>query len=158
MKRFTFFLVLFCLVCGISGCRNTKNEQRSKFFATFTIGEIVEENDQYLIPEARSLGGTEAGPNKAPYQKHEEMIVQIDPADRSDFIEAVKTDIAQAIVDSGASIDGQGGSFQNPIGGQAGIDYISYRYSQNGANGIINLYGVPGEGTNYTLIVVLTES
>ena len=86
------------------------------------------------------------------------MIIQIDPADVPGFMEAVKTGIAQAIIDSGARIEGQGGSFQDPVGGQTSIDYISYRYSQEGTNGIINLYGVPGEGTNYTLIVVLTES
>jgi hypothetical protein len=73
-------------------------------------------------------------------------------------MEALKTDIAKTILDSGARIEGQGGSFQDPTGDQASLDYISYRYSQNGINGIINLYGVRSDGMNYVFIVLLTEN
>jgi hypothetical protein len=157
MKRLLLVLVFFGLLCGISGCVSTINQPgRSIFYSTFSIGEIVAKNDSYILPESRNLSGTEAGPAAPPYQKHEEMIVQIDPADISGFMEVVKTDIQQAILDSGARIEGQGGSLQNQTGGQ--IDYISFRYSQNEASGIINLYGVRSEGTNYIIIIVLTES
>lgn len=52
------------------------------------------------------------------------MIVQIDPANTSRFIEAVKADTQQAILDSGARIEGQGGSLQEPTGKPT--DYISF--------------------------------
>jgi hypothetical protein len=71
-------------------------------------------------------------------------------------MEAIKTDIQQAVLDNGARIEGQGGSFQDPTGNP--IDYISFRYRQDEASGIINLYGVDGEGTNYVIIVVITEN
>lgn len=157
MMRLRFVFILFTLFCLVAGCKSTDEEQRSTFFSNFSIGEIIARNEQFLLPESRTLGGTEAGPEATPFQKHEEMIVQIDTANVPRFMEAVKTDIQQAILDSGARIEGQGGGFQDPVKGQADIDYISFRYSQDEASGIINLYGVRGEGTNYVIIVILTE-
>jgi hypothetical protein len=157
MKRFVFVLLIFVLFFGISSCAGSvTGQERSTFYATFSLGEIVARQEQFLLPEARSLSGTEAGPTAPPYQKHEEMIVQIDPANISRFIEAVKADTQQAILDSGARIEGQGGSFQEPTGGPT--DYISFRYSQDEVGGIINLYGVDGEGTNYIIILIITEN
>ena len=158
MKRLVFVFVLVSMLCGISSCESADRDQRSTFYSDFSLVTFVAENEEYLIPTSRPLSGTEAGPAAPPYQKHEETILQIDTADVPKFMEAIKTDIAQAIIDSGARIDGQGGSFQDPVVGQADIDYISYRYNQDEVNGIINLYGVRGEGTNYILIAVLTES
>jgi len=156
MKRLGFLFSLLFIACGVAGCRSSGGEQRSTFYSTFSIGEIVNRHERFLLPDSRTLSGTEAGPVESPYQKHEETIVQIDPANVPRLIEAVKTDIQQTILDSGARIEGQGGSLQDPTNGQ--IDYISFRYSQNEAGGIINLYGVRGEGTNYIIIMVLTES
>jgi hypothetical protein len=158
MKRLVFAIILLSVLYSLSGCGSADGNQRSAFYSNFSLVAIVAQNEQYLIPGSRPLSGTEAGPAAPPYQKHEETILQIDTANVSKFIEAVKNDIKQAIIDSGARIEGQGGSFQDPVTGQADIDYISYRYNQGEANGIINLYGVRGEGTNYVIIVVLTES
>ena len=159
MKRFVFVLSLFSLLCGISGCASSaENQGRSTFYTTFSLGGIVARHEQFLLPEPRDLSSTEAGPAAPPYQKHGEMTVQIDRADVTKFMEVVKRDIRQAILDSGAKITGQGGSFQDPTGGQAIMDYISFRYSQNETSGIINLYGVRGEGTTYIIIVILTEN
>lgn len=157
MRRFVFVLLILGLFFGISSCAGSVTGQaRSTFYATFSLGEIVAGQEQFLLPKALSLSGTEAGPTAPPYQKHEEMIVQIDPANKSKFIEAVKADTQQAILDSGARIEGQGGSFQELTGGP--IDYISFRYSQGEASGIINLYGVVGEGTNYIITLIITEN
>jgi hypothetical protein len=158
MKRLTLLITLIILFLGVAGCRNAREEQRSTFFSHFSIGEIIARHEKYLLPESRTLGGTEAGPEAPPFQKHEEMIVQIDPANAPRFMEAIKTDIQETIRDSDSTIEGQGGSFQDPVKGQADIDYISFRYSQGKASGIINLYGIRGEGTNYVIIVILTES
>ncbi|KPL05878.1 hypothetical protein AMJ86_10510 [bacterium SM23_57] len=158
MKRFIFVFTLLCMLCLVSGCRSDSGQQRSTFYSTFSIGEIVAVHEQFLLPDSRVLSGTEAGPATPPYQKHEEMIVQIDMDNVPRFLEAIKTDIEQALVDSGARIDGRGGSFQDPVAGQVDIDYISFRYSQDKVNGIINIYGIRSEGTNYVLIIVLTES
>jgi len=156
MKRLLFVITFLSVLSLIAGCGSDNTEQRSTFYSTFSIADFVAENDQYLLPESRVLSGTEAGPNEPPYQRHEEMIVQIDPVDVPQFMEALKADTQQAIIDSGARIDGQGGSFQDPTAGP--MDYISFRYSQDEINGIINLYGVRGEGSNYTIIMILTEN
>lgn len=157
MKRVDFLFILVVVLCGISGCQRGVNHQmRSVFYSTFSLGEIVTRHEKFLLPESRSLSGTEAGPATSPYQKHEEMTVQIDPANIPSFMEAVKTDLQKALLDSNARIEGQGGSFQDPTGGP--IDFISYRYSDVETRGIVNLYGVRGEGTSYIIIVIVTEN
>lgn len=158
MKRFAFVFTLLTMLCLVSGCKSTGGEQRSTFYTTFSIAEIIAENDQYLLPASRTLSGTEAGPAAPPYQKHEETVLQIDAAEVPKFMQAVKTDIEQAIMVNGARIVGRGGSFQDPVTGPVDIDYISFRYSMDNVNGIINVYGVCGEGTNYLIIVIITES
>lgn len=158
MKRFAFVFTLLTMLCLVSGCKSTGGEQRSTFYTTFSIAEIIAENDQYLLPASRTLSGTEAGPAAPPYQKHEETVLQIDAAEVPKFMQAVKTDIEQAIMVNGARIVGRGGSFQDPVTGPVDIDYISFRYSMDNVNGIINVYGVCGEGTNYIIIVIITES
>jgi len=158
MKRLVFVFAILSVLCGVSGYRSAVGEQRSTFYSTFSVGEIVSRHEQFLLPESRVLSGTEAGPAAPPFQKHEEMILQIDTANVPKFMEAVKKDIQQAILDSGARIEGQGGSFQDPVAGQADIYYISFRYNQEAVSGIINLYGVRGEGTNFILIGMITEN
>ena len=158
MRRLPLLIPLLVITIGLNGCKAPDIEANSAFYSDFSLVTFIAENEAYLLPESRPLSGTQAGPAAPPYQKHEETILQIETENIPQFMEALKTDIAQAIIDSGARIEGQGGSFQDPAGGRAAIDYISYRYSQGEINGIINLYAVRSEGTNYILIVVLTES
>jgi hypothetical protein len=156
MKRLAFFFTLLIVICGLDGCGNASREQRSAFFSSFSIGSIVEENEQYLVAGSRISSGAEAGPAAPPFQKHEEMIVQVDTTNVFAFMEAVRSDIEQALTSSGATIHGRGNGGQE--GGLADIEYFSFRYSEDEADGVINVWGVRGEGTSFNLIVLITES
>lgn len=96
MKQFVFVLLLFGLLFGISSCASiVKEQERSTFYSIFSRGEIAGRHEQRLLLEPRNLSGTEAGPAAPPYQKHEEMTVQIDRANIPDFMEAVKQDVGR---------------------------------------------------------------
>jgi hypothetical protein len=122
------------------------------FKDNFTIGTIVEDNEQYLIPGSRELFSNEYGTSGKPFtQKQEEIALQIDPSDLSAFIAAIQSGIDEAITTNGASIIGRGSA------GLTGTSF-SVQYRENEVYGIINVWGVRGEGTNFFLIVSITES
>jgi len=78
------------------------------------------------------------------------MLIQIEPADLPTFITAIRSNIEEAIIDSGASIDG------HAQGGVTGASFsISYR--EDNIYGVINIWGAPGEGTDYYLFMMITE-
>ncbi|UCC62502.1 MAG: hypothetical protein JSV36_17325 [Anaerolineae bacterium] len=64
----------------------------------------------------------------------------------------MRFDIEQTLTSNGATI--QGGGF----GDQADIKHFSVRYSEDETDGVINVWGVRGEGTSFTVIVLITES
>ena len=78
------------------------------------------------------------------------MIVQIEPADLPEFISAIRSDVDEAIVNSGASIVGHG------QGGVTGTSF-SINYREDGIYGVINVWGAPGDGTTYYLFAMITE-
>jgi hypothetical protein len=151
IKKAAFIFVLFILSIGLSGCRSEAPSQ-SSFKDNFTIGTIVEDNAQYLIPGDRALSGSEYGTADEPFtQKQEEIVLQINPADLSPFVSAIRFDIEESIINSGASIVGHGS------GGLTGTSF-SIQYRENQTYGVINVWGVHGEGTDFFLIVMITES
>ena len=150
MKRFFMlcFVILTLTGCGSSAKDNPGSQ--SVLWDNFSIGTIVEDNVIYLIPGSRQLVGSESGPPEPFTQKQEEMLIQIEPADLPTFITAIRLDIEEAIIDSGASIDG------HSQGGTTGTSFsISYR--EDNIYGVINIWGAPGEGTNYYLFMMITE-
>ena len=73
MKKTMFILVLFILNIGLSGC-GSETPSQSSFKDDFTIGTIVEDNSQFLIPGTRELSGHEYGATERPFtQKQEEI-------------------------------------------------------------------------------------
>jgi len=77
-------------------------------------------------------------------------MLQIDQADLPAFLSALRSGIEEAIVDSGASVDGHG------QGGLTGTSFsISYR--ENDIYGVVNVWGV-GEDTDYYILVLITEA
>lgn len=151
MKKTMFIFVLFILSIILSGCRSEDLSQIS-FKDNFTIGTIVEDNSQFLIPGNRELSGNEYGATERPFtQKQEEIALQIDPANVSAFFAAIQAGIDESITSRGASIVGRG------TGGITGTSF-SVQYLQDQTYGTINVWGVHGEGTNYFLIVIITES
>jgi hypothetical protein len=95
-------------------------------------------------------------------------------------MQAVRQDIEQALIDNGAEIVGIGGDHpeelermlaeqgitrdtraeERPVrpGAPTEGTYFTFRYSAGQAEGAINVWGVRGQGTNYTVIVLITES
>lgn len=153
MKQFFNFIIISMTMAGLAGCvSSARNDSapQSAFREGFSIGTIVEGNTQYLSPEPRQLFGSESGPPEPFTQKQEEMIIHIDQADLPAFLSALRSGIEEAIIDSGASIDGHG------QGGVTGTSFsISYR--EGDIYGVINIWGVQGEGTDYYLIMMITE-
>jgi hypothetical protein len=155
MKRLPFFLTLLITICSLIGCGNAGRAipaSPSAFAASFSLESIIEANERYLIAKHTLSSGTVSEPPTPFFQKHEEAIVQIDPTNVSAFIEAIRFDILETLTKSGTKIDGLG------TGGQAEAEYFSYRYSEGEIDGVINVWGVRGEGTSFTLIVLIIES
>jgi hypothetical protein len=151
MKKSMLLIILLLLSFSMFSCRSETLSQ-SSFKEEFTFGEIVENNAQYLIPGSRQLFSSEYGESEQPFtQKQEEMILQIEAADIPDFFTAVRSDVEEAIVGSGANIVG---------GGSGGVIEASFsiQYQQDQSYGTIFVWGVRGEGTNYTIIVLISES
>ena len=143
------FLVFSLTGCGSSAKDNPRSQ--SAFKENFSIGTIVEDNAQYLIPGSRQLVGLESGPPEPFTQKQEEMLIHIEPAYLPTFITALRSGIEEAIIDSGASIDG------HAQGGVTGTSFsISYR--ENDIYGVINIWGAPGDGTDYFILMLITEA
>ena len=148
MKKSILLLVILCL--SLAGCGRGDSPIVS-FKGTFTIGTIVEDNKQYLIPEGRQLFSSEYGEsNRLFTQKQEEITIQIAAEDAPDFIAAIQSDIEDAVTNSSARIIGNGS------GGVTGTSF-SIQYLQEQTYGTICVCGILGEGTNFTLIVLITE-
>ena len=151
MKRLTLFIALSVVILSLTVCRPTEYapDTHGTFKDGFSIGTIVQNNEQYLLPGSRVLSGAGSGPE--PFtQKREEIVFQIDSANLPMFLQSIKADTNEAIINSGAKIDGSGS------GGQTDA-YFSFDYSENDKYGVINVWGVRGEGTTYYLIALITE-
>lgn len=154
MKQFFNFVITCLVLAGLAGCipsmENTTTTQ-SAFWDSFSIGKIVENNEQYLLPGSRQLFGSESGSSEQPFtQKQEEIVIQIDPANLPAFLLDVQLNIEESIINSGASIVGHGS------GGVTGTSFsISYR--EENIYGVINIWGAQGDDTTYYLLMILTE-
>ncbi|HSG42366.1 MAG TPA: hypothetical protein VLA72_04345 [Anaerolineales bacterium] len=154
MKQSVYFIITCLILVGLSSCippLKSDSKTQSAFWESFSIGTIVENNEQYLLPGSRQLFGSESGSSEQPFmQKQEEITLQIDPADLPAFLLDVETDIGDAIIESGASIAGRGS------GGVTGTSFsISYR--EENIYGVINIWGSQGKGTDYYLFMIITE-
>ncbi len=164
MKQSIFLLTLFIALWTLGGCGNADGEKRaseSTFLANFSLGPILEANEQYLIARHTISGGAVSEPPVAFFQKHEEAIVKVDENNVSAFMQAVRIDIEQSLISSGGEIQGRGrggNDGQEPEGELPNTDYYSFRYSQDKTQGAVNIWGVRGAGTNFVLIVLITES
>jgi hypothetical protein len=178
VKRWVFLFSLLVVSCGLSGCGSIGRE--SAFMAGFSLGSIIEANDQFLIAKGTVSSGTVSEPPVPFFQKHEEAIVQIDSSHIPTFMEAVRSDIEISLTSSGAKICGRGGDHPEHIEqalasqglkirgrtsdrqGQEGrptdIAGFSLRYSDGKVDGVVNAWGVRGKGTSLILIVLITES
>jgi hypothetical protein len=177
VKRWLVFSFVLAVVCSLSGCRDIGRE--SAFMTGFSIGSIIEANEQYLIAPHTVSSGVVSEPPVPFFQMHEEAIVQIDPSHVPAFMEVVRSSVERSLTGSGAKIVGRGGDHPKLIEqvhasqgleirertsdrqGQdtpSDIAGFSFRYSDGKVDGVIYVRGVRGEGTRLVLIVLIIES
>jgi hypothetical protein len=158
MIRSAIFLLILILIAGLTACVNADDEfEQNAFSQSFSIGEHIEANEAFLIAKHTVSSGSESVPPESFFQLYEVATVEIDPEDVPDFMGAVRSSIEMELYDSGAEIVGRGGDVEGRGGNPDDLTYFSFRYSDEGAGGVINVWGVRGEGTNYTLLVLVTE-
>lgn len=150
MKKIMFILILIIVSIGLFGCGSEPPSQ-STFKSNFSLNSVIENNKEYLLEETRMSSGTASGLRESFEQSHEEMTVQIDPSNISTFMQAIRLEIGQSLADNNASVLGQ------EVNGNENVGFFSYSYSEDGLYGTITMWGVPGDGTSYTLIVLITE-
>lgn len=152
MKRLLLISIFLVLNVSLLGCGSESTLQQSTFKSNFSLSTVVEANKEYLLEETRVMSGAEVGPREPFVQSHEEIMIQIDPANISSFFQAVRLDISQSLTDNNANILGQ------EVNGDQNIAFFSYSYGENDLYGTITVWGVRGEGTNFYFITIITES
>jgi len=158
MKRELFVIALSIMICSLAGCGTESRAEQSAFKTTFSLGSIVEVNEQLLLPGPRISGGSEAGPTEPFTQASEVMTVQIDATNVLAFMEGIQSGIQESLVSSGAELLGGGGSAsQDPTGHLSDPVYFSFSYREGEVFGTINVWGVPGQGSSLVLIVTIVE-
>ena len=101
------------------------------------------------VMEAELAG--EFGPSEPFIQRIEDIVLQIDETDIPLFLGALKDDIRAEVKESGGKVEGEASGVSHLM------QHFSVSYRQDGAFGVINVWGVSGEGTNYYLISDITE-
>ena len=158
MKRKLFVVALFIVICSVGGCGIESRTEQSAFKATFSLGSIVEANEQLLLPGSRISSGSEAGSSEPFTQTSEVMTVQVDSSDVVAFMEAVQSGIQESLASSHAELLGGGGSAsQDPTGHLTDPVHFFFSYREGEVSGTINVWGVPGRGPSLVLIVTIVE-
>ena len=158
MKRAAFICTVLLVIGSLAGCGSAGRRTESAFKTSFSLGAIVEANKGSLMAGSRISSGTEAGPPEPFVQKHEGMIVQVDAAHASAFLDGVRTTVEEALIHSGARILGRGGDARQVADGEP-VDptYFWFGYSEEAIYGVMHVWAVPGEGASLTLIALITE-
>ena len=144
--------VLLLTVVNLLGCgKAAQAPQQSTFKANFSLNSVIEKNKHFLLEEARYSSGAESGFKEPFLQSHEEMTVQVDPNKVPEFMAAVRSDIETILVDSDASILGSESESN-------GAGHFSLSYKENEITGAIHVWGIPGEGTKFTIVALITEN
>jgi hypothetical protein len=73
-------------------------------------------------------------------------------------MEVLQAGIERSLTDSGAKIVERGSGRQGPGVSPTDIIEFNLRYSDGQVDGIVNVWGVRGQGTSLILIAILTES
>jgi hypothetical protein len=67
-----------------------------------------------------------------------------------EFMAAVRSDIEKVLIDSDTRILGSESELN-------GAGHFSLSYRENEITGAIHMWGIPGEDTNFTIIILITE-
>ena len=161
MERITQLLIIiiaFSLVgCGIVSREISREEtspEQSTFKQSYSIGSIIKANQELLLEGPLAVSGSEAGPREPFIQSQEEMVVQVDSVNTSPLLAAIQSETEEAIRNSGATIVGSSGRDikTDPIA------HFSYSYSEGPFYGVINIWGLQGEGNTLIILSEITES
>jgi hypothetical protein len=159
LKRKLFIIALSIMICSLAGCGTESKADQSAFKATFSLGSIVEANQQLLLPGPRASSGSEGGPTEPFTQTSEVITVQVDPTNVVAFIEAAQSGIQESLASSGAELLGGGGSAgQDPAGDLSEPVHFWISYREGGLEGAVHVWGVPGKESSLVLIVTIVES
>ncbi len=143
--------------CGIVSREVTSAEpslDQSTFKKNFSIGSIVQAHEELLTEGPRSLSGMETGPLEPFVQSHEFMILQVDSDKLTTLMGSIQSGIEETLSNGDAKVTGSGG-----FDGEADpIAYFSYSYTEGPFYGVIDVWGVLGEDTQFVLISQITES
>ena len=159
MSQRQVVIVLFILICGLVGCGTGSTAEQSAFRATFSLGSIVEDNQQLLLPGTQVSSGSEAGPAEPFAQTSEVMTVQIDSTNVIAFMEAVQSGIQESLASSQAELLGGGGTTSGDHTGDLPDPFhFWFSYRDDAIDGAIHVWGVPSTGYRLVLIVTVVES
>ena len=157
MIRTAQLLIVMMVIFGLISCGTRSKEtspEQSTFKEDFSIGLIIESHKDLLIEGSLALSGMEAGPREPFVQSHETMTIQVDSRNATTLFESIRSDVVETLSNSGATIVGSGG-----MDAQADPSaYFSYDYSEGPFYGVINIWGLQGEDTNFVIISQITES
>ena len=106
MKRWLFILTISCLWVSLNGCGKTESDGYSSFFNHYSIASSIETNNGLLIRESIPVSGSETGTNTPPYQRQEVMTIQIEKENLPAFISALRADVEDSLISSGADVTG----------------------------------------------------
>ena len=152
MKRKMFVLISLIFLLGNTGCGNVKDtpiEPPSSFAEEFNIRDILEANGTQLIANS----GREVTESSIPlYHKDEEAIVQLDLGIEVELMETVWANVQAEIRKSGALIHSADKRAQEKA------EHFTCQYSNGEVSGLINLWGIRGQDTEYTVIALIVES
>ena len=153
MKRTGLSIILLFFIASLSGCGIAVSTiaSPSNVMKSVSLEALISANQGDLISQADLSSTTVFEPGTDFFQKEEGARFQLDPADITTFMDGVRSEIEQSIASSEAEIIGRGG------GGLDDGSSFSIRYREDGVDGVINVWGVRGEGNSFTLILLITE-
>jgi len=152
MKRTGFSIVLLVLIVFMSGCGIvvSTTASPSNVMKSVSLEALISANQGDLISQADLSSTTVFEPGTDFFQKEEQAWLELDPTNISAFMGAVRSEIEGSIASSEAEIIGTGGGLDDGSS-------FSIRYREDGVDGVINVWGVRGEGNSFTLILLITE-
>jgi hypothetical protein len=152
MKRTGLSIILLFLIASLSGCgiAASTTASPSNVMQSISLEALISANQGDLISQADLSSTTVFEPGIDFFQKEEGARLLLDPTNISAFMGAVRSEIEGSIASSEAEIIGTGGGLDEGSS-------FSIRYREDDVDGVINVWGVRGEGNSFTIILLITE-
>jgi hypothetical protein len=149
-------IISIILLTACQAMEEQKTDTQSAFKGSFSLASLVEKNQGLLLPGSSwTASGTESGHFEPFTQSQEESVLQVDSAHTQALWEALQAGIQDEITRQGGEIVGSGESHSDQANEPS---HFSYSYQEGQFFGVINLWGVRGEGDTFVVITQITES